>query len=45
MHLAARPFSRAFCNAGSNMLAKIAIIAMTTSNSIKVKEDTFFIGK
>jgi hypothetical protein len=34
--------SRALFNAGSNMDANIAIIAMTTSNSIRVKT-CFFI--
>ena len=30
-------FSLAWFNAGSNMLARIAMIAITTSNSISVK--------
>ena len=32
-----RALSRALLNAGSNMAAKIAMIAITTNNSIKVK--------
>ena len=39
----ARAFSRAFANAGSSMAAKIAIIAMTTNNSINVNVRIFFI--
>ena len=31
-----RAFSRAFANAGSSMAARIAMIAMTTSSSIRV---------
>ena len=37
IHEALRPRSRADCNAGSSIAARMAIIAMTTSNSIKVK--------
>ena len=36
---AANPLSFALDKAGSNIAARIAIIAMTTSNSIKVKAD------
>jgi len=32
-----RAFSRALLNAGKSIAAKIAMIAMTTSNSIRVK--------
>jgi hypothetical protein len=36
-HAVARPASLAFVSAGINKPAKTAMIAMTTSNSIKVK--------
>ena len=34
---ASRAFSRALARAGSSMAAKMAMMAITTSNSIKVK--------
>ena len=37
MQLARRPFSLAAESAGKSMPAKIAIMAMTTSNSMRVK--------
>ena len=40
----ARAFSRAFAKAGSSMAAKMAIIAMTTNNSISVNASFFMIG-
>jgi hypothetical protein len=36
LHLAARAFSRALFNAGSSIAAKMAMMAMTTNNSINV---------
>ena len=36
-HVAFKAVALAFANAGSNNEAKIAIIAITTSNSIRVK--------
>lgn len=33
------PFNLAFANAGNSIPARIAMIAITTSNSIKVKPD------
>ena len=36
MQLVARPRSRACCKAGSSMLARMAMMAMTTSSSIRV---------
>jgi hypothetical protein len=38
VHEIARAFARAWLSAGSNMEARIAMMAMTTSNSISVKE-------
>ena len=38
MQLMARAFARALLRAGSSMAARMAMIAMTTSNSIKVKD-------
>lgn len=40
MHTTDRPFSRALFNAGNSIEARIAMIAMTTSNSIKVNDLT-----
>ena len=37
VHFAACPRSRACCKAGISIAAKIAMIAITTSSSIKVK--------
>jgi hypothetical protein len=37
-----RAFSRALLSAGSSIAAKIAMIAITTNNSIKVKANNFF---
>jgi hypothetical protein len=37
VHEIRRAFSFAFASAGSNMLARIAMMAITTSNSISVK--------
>ena len=37
MHSVARPFSLALARAGSNMAARMAMIAITTSSSIRVK--------
>ena len=42
MHDASRAFSRAFANAGNNIDAKMAIIAITTNNSMRVNELCFF---
>ena len=39
MHSAARPFSRACASAGSNIEARIAMIAITTNSSMSVKAD------
>ena len=39
----ARAFSRALLSAGNNMEARIAMMAITTSNSMRVK-DFFFIA-
>ena len=39
MQAVCRAFSLAFPNAGNNMPASIAIIAITTSNSINVKPE------
>jgi hypothetical protein len=39
MHAARMPVYLAFAKAGSNMAAKMAMMAMTTSNSISVKPD------
>ena len=36
-------FARALARAGSNMAARIAMMAMTTSSSINVKANTFLI--
>ena len=36
-----RAFSRAFANAGSSIAARIAMMAITTSSSIKVKRFCF----
>ena len=38
VQLAARAFSRACDRAGNNIAARIAIIAITTSNSISVND-------
>ena len=38
MQLMARAFSRALDNAGSSMAAKIAMMAITTNNSMSVKK-------
>ena len=40
---AARPLSRALFKAGSSMAARMAMIAITTSNSIRVKKFLGFI--
>ena len=40
-HEIERAFSRALLKAGSSMAARIAIIAMTTNNSIRVNYNTF----
>ena len=51
MHDACNPRLRAFCNVGSNIAAKMAMMAITTSSSIKVKwlagkgEKLLFTGK
>jgi hypothetical protein len=37
MHMVLRALSRARANTGNNIAAKMAIIAITTSNSINVK--------
>jgi len=37
MHMVARAFSLAFARAGKSMAANMAMMAMTTSNSIRVK--------
>ena len=38
-------FNRAFDNAGSNMAANTAMMAITTSNSISVKPERVFAGR
>src|SRR5690349_6435467 len=42
-HEAARAFSRARAKTGNRIAARIAIIAMTTKSSIKVKPDFFIV--
>jgi len=44
VHEIVRAFSRALLNAGNNIAANIAMIAITTSNSIKVKQRPFADG-
>src|ERR1051325_3591600 len=44
MQFTRRAFSLDLLNAGSSRAARMAIIAMTTSNSIQVKADLRFIG-
>ena len=39
----ARAFARAFASAGRSMEAKMAIIAITTSSSIRVKDLRMFV--
>src|SRR6266536_654103 len=42
MQAIARAFSRACANTGKRMAARIAMMAMTTSSSIRVKAEEFF---
>src|SRR5437870_4741889 len=42
--LACRAFSRAWAKTGMRIAAKMAMIAITTSSSIRVKPCRFFIG-
>src|SRR3954471_10303789 len=43
-HVAVRAFSRAWANTGNRIAARMAMMAITTSNSIKVKPALFRIG-